>query len=80
MGVNGVLIEYEDTLPLQGNLRNVSINKKFEYLRIKNIFRKDYSSCWLYKIGYSINSRSCKETSNGNHSTYSNIWSSRMDT
>ena len=27
MGVKGVIIEYEDTLPLQGNLANVSINK-----------------------------------------------------
>jgi hypothetical protein len=27
IGVKGVLIEYEDTLPLQGNLINVSINR-----------------------------------------------------
>jgi len=27
MGVKGVIIEYEDTLPLQGNLANVSIHK-----------------------------------------------------
>lgn len=26
MGIKGVLIEYEDTLPLQGNLENVRIN------------------------------------------------------
>jgi hypothetical protein len=28
MGIKGVLIEYEDTLPLQGNLINVSIRKQ----------------------------------------------------
>src|SRR5262249_53008329 len=27
MGIKGILIEYEDTLPLQGNLINVSINR-----------------------------------------------------
>lgn len=27
MGVKGVLIEYEDTLPLQGNLMNVRVNR-----------------------------------------------------
>lgn len=51
MGVKGVIIEYEDTLPLQGNLVNVSIEKS----RIVNVenkfcFFEDYSSFWLYKI------------------------------
>jgi len=31
MGVKGVLIEYEDMLPLQGRFTNVSINKKATY-------------------------------------------------
>jgi len=31
MGVKGVLIEYEDMLPLQGRFMNVSINKKTTY-------------------------------------------------
>jgi hypothetical protein len=29
MGIEGVLIEYEDTLPLEGNLINVSTNNRF---------------------------------------------------
>jgi len=82
MGIKGVLIEYEDTLPLQGNLINVSLKKKDQILENKNFvcFFKDYSSCWLYKIRYKINSRICKTTSSRTYSTYSNIWSFRMDT
>ena len=33
-----LLIEYEDTLPLQGNLINVSINKKFKTIKNKYFF------------------------------------------
>jgi hypothetical protein len=29
MGIKGVIIEYEDTLPLQGNLINVSIKRSY---------------------------------------------------
>jgi hypothetical protein len=34
MGVEGIVIEYEDTLPLTGNLENVSISKKIRLLRM----------------------------------------------
>jgi len=34
MGVKGVLIEYEDMLPLQGRFTNVSINKKHDIFKI----------------------------------------------
>jgi hypothetical protein len=37
MGIKGVLIEYEDTLPLEGNLKDVSTKRSFRrnYLSLK---------------------------------------------
>ena len=79
MGVKGVVIEYEDTLPLQGSLANVSrIHLRIEW---KQSFRmKGHSSLWLHEIGYTINRTVSATTGLGDHPIDSNIRPSGMDT
>ena len=82
MGVKGVLIEYEDTLPLQGNLANVSTSNNEIRLEASgeklDVISLGHSSRSVYQIRDWGDSNSRQNPSDGNHSTHSDIRPFRM--
>jgi hypothetical protein len=78
LGVRGVLIEYEDTLPLKGRFINVS-TYTIEHRRDGLRFLGD-ASCRLQQRRDRVDSKSCSESTNRCYSIDSNVWTLGMAT
>ena len=78
MGVRGILMEYEDTLPLEGNLINVSSMLAEKNSRYASAVRVEYAPERLHQGRHGVDSQLGKVARDGHHSSHSNVRSFRM--